>query len=51
MKDLFFVVSKSAQPLLNYTQIIFCDFLKLGPKRAKICKYIGICMENGQRIV
>ena len=49
MKDLPFMVSKSAQPLLNQTLIFFCDFSKLGPKRAKIVKYTGICVENGQK--
>ena len=42
MKDLLFVVPKGAQPR---------DFSKLGSKLAKIGKYIGICMENGQKIV
>ena len=28
----------------------FCDFSKLGHKRAKVGKYVGICMENGQKI-
>ena len=46
MKDPPFVVSKSAQP-----QNFSCDFLKLGPKRAKIGKYIGICMENAPKII
>ena len=27
------------------------DFSKLGPEHAKIGKYIGICMENGQKFV
>ena len=49
MKDLPFLVSKSAQQLLNKTQIFFCHFSKLGPKRAKIGKYTGICMENSQK--
>ena len=28
---------------------LFLQFLKLGPKRAKIGKYTGISLENGQK--
>ena len=43
MKDPTFVVSKSAQPLLNFAQVFVRDQSQLGPKRAKIDKYIEIC--------
>ena len=31
-----------------YSDLV-CDFWKFGPTRAKIGKYIEICMENGQK--
>ena len=51
MKALVIVISKWAHTLHNFARLIFCDVSKSGPTRAKNDANIGICMENGQKMI